>query len=150
MPAYALSSAEGLGDFRLVQPCRLGDLKGAGKEYRARLVREGERLFGREMERAGALTIGNVAAWSLRRQPFADLTLFEAGLGGERLRSHGRAVAHGLVETEAIAKHDERTAEDGPEIADELAHESIKFFRIMLSHAPISPSSGGQSRSALR
>ena len=89
----------------------------ADQERRAVLVREHHRRLGGERERRGRVVVDEEAVGGLGREPFAQVTLVEAGSAGEFGRGQRPGAGHRLPQAELVAERDQGRVERGGRLA---------------------------------
>jgi hypothetical protein len=129
VPAHPGAGAERVGDLRLRAQRTEGRHERAGHVERALGIGERERLLLGEGERAPRRVVLDVAARSLRPQPFGEVARGRADALGELLRGRG-ARRERAVEPEAVADDHPRPPRSWREIAHEAAEEVVELVLV--------------------
>src|SRR5580658_9068842 len=111
VPAETVAVTESFGDLLHGASCSERQLKCARQKGRAILVGKRECLLFGQAEARGSGIVGHIAARSLRRKPFADVTLIRARAFRELRGGHRAALRQRLVKSEFVADLNERGVE---------------------------------------
>ena len=91
-------------------------------------IGEGQRLLRRERVAPARRVVGDVAAGGVRVQPLAHIALGGVRAAGKLCGCERLAVAHGLVEAQPVAEHDQDGVHGGADVAYRAAHEGVKVY----------------------
>ena len=127
VPADAFSREERIGDFGHAFDRSFHGLKKTGQKHGAVLVRKRHRLLRRQGISRGRRIENHESAGSLRREPFANVSLGRFCLRGEFGRSKRPRAGHCLIETEFVADENQSRIDRRSHFADGFHHKFVQL-----------------------
>src|SRR4051812_28770905 len=129
VPSHSSATAERFRDARNRSKRTESQLKCSGKIRGAVWIRQREGLFFAESKLLGVFVVGDVAASSLRSEPFTQISLICLSGFGELSRAHG-ASGECLVESQFFTDDHHSAVHGGAKIGYELSDELIELIHV--------------------